>query len=173
MKFLITAGHGAGDPGAVANGVTEADIAVELRDLVAMELLLAGHTVTTDGKKGENQALRMAIKLFGLAPVRLEIHCNASTNGQATGVESISLPKDKALAQRISRGVAQELMLKLRGDQGWIDQSKSARGKLGYVEAGGVILETFFISNPRDLAAYQASKPAVAKAIAKALTAAA
>ena len=57
----------------------------------------------------------------------------------------------------------------VRGDRGWIDQSQSARGKLGYVSAGGLILEVFFISNPAEMAVYQARKWLVAQAIADVL----
>ena len=57
----------------------------------------------------------------------------------------------------------------VRGDRGWIDQSQSARGKLGYVSAGGLILEVFFISNPQEMAVYQARKWLVAQAIADVL----
>ena len=56
-----------------------------------------------------------------------------------------------------------------RCDGGWIDQSQSARGKLGYVNAGGLILEVFFISNPTEMAVYQARKWLVAQAIADVL----
>ena len=50
------------------------------------------------------------------------------------------------------------LGLGLRGDKGWIDQSQSARGRLCYVSAGGIIVELFFLSNPNDYAAWQAKK---------------
>ena len=65
--------------------------------------------------------------------------------------------------------VAGVLGTRVRGDAGWIDQSKSARGRLGYVNAGGVILETFFISNPVEREAYLARLPEVAGAIADAI----
>ena len=45
----------------------------------------------------------------------------------------------------------------------------SARGRLGYVSAGGLILEVFFISNPAEMAVYQARKWLVAQAIADVL----
>lgn len=38
MKYLISAGHGAADPGACANVYTEAGIALEMRELVATRL---------------------------------------------------------------------------------------------------------------------------------------
>jgi N-acetylmuramoyl-L-alanine amidase len=169
MKFVITAGHGDGDPGAVANGTTEAAIVTELRDMIAFKLQGYEHEVFTDGAPKQNKALAFALKLFGLAPIRLELHCNASVNNTAKGVETISLPKDKALAQRLSQGVARVLGTAVRGDKGWIDQTQSVRGRLAYVNNGGMILEVFFLTNSGELAAYQANKKAVAEEIVRTL----
>lgn len=172
MKFVITAGHGDGDPGAVAFGTTEAEIVTHLRDVVAFKLRAAGHEVYTDGERKQNRALAFALKLFGLAPIRLELHCNASVNSTANGVETISLPKDKMLAQNLSLSVARILDTRVRGDKGWIDQSQAARGRLSYVQNGGVILEIFFLTNFAELTAYRAKSWLVAEEIARTLIAA-
>lgn len=166
-EIVITAGHGAGDPGAVAKGVKEADLATELRDIIAIKLLDEGFTVYTDGEKGVNQPLRDALALVKAHPkaLAIELHCNAAANIAARGVESISLPPLKGLCQNISMAIANVLADQVRGDKGWIDQSQSARGKLGYVEAGGIIVELFFLSNPTSLAVYQSKKWLVASAI--------
>ena len=167
--IVLTAGHSDVDPGAVGNGQTEAGIARELRNIVASKLRSMGHRVITDGEPAVNKPLRDAIALIPQGKVAVELHCNAAANPAAGGVECISLPKDKALSQRLSRAVARVLELRVRGDGGWIDQSKSARGRLGYVQAGGLILEVFFISNPAEMAVYQARKWLVAQAIADVL----
>ena len=41
-RYFITAGHGGGDPGAVANGFREADLVRELRDMIVERLQLLG-----------------------------------------------------------------------------------------------------------------------------------
>lgn len=172
MIIVLTAGHSNTDPGAVANGETEAGIMTELRNVVAKKLRELGHTVHTDGEGKINQPLNDALALIKRhrPDVALELHMNAAANASATGVETIALPKDKALAQRLSAAVASELDLRLRGDKGWIDQSQSARGRLGYINAGGLILETAFISNQGDLAAVKAKLWLVAGAIARSIT---
>lgn len=170
MDFVITAGHSNTDPGAVAYGYKEALIAVDMRNLIAAELRAMGHVVWTDGAGADNQPLATAINLIRHGAIALEIHLNASDNAAATGVETIALPAHKALAQRLSMGISSTLGLRLRGDLGWIDQSASARGKLGFVAAGGLIAELAFISNRDDLARLQANMQPVAKAIAKVLT---
>ena len=167
--IVLTAGHSDYDPGAVGNGQTEAGIARELRNIVASKLRAMGHRVITDGEPASNKPLRDAIALIPQGRVAVELHCNAAASPAAGGVECISLPKDKLLSQRLSRAVARVLELRVRGDGGWIDQSQSARGKLGYVNAGGLILEVFFISNPDEMAVYQARKWLVAQAIADVL----
>ena len=162
--FVVTAGHSNTDPGAVANGHKESEIACDMRNMIVSKLRALGHNVFTDGDGKENQPLSKAIKLVsnGMA---IEIHCNAAGNPSATGVECISLPRHKELCQRLSNAIAATTKDNVRGDNGWIDQSKSARGKLGFVEAGGVIVELFFLSNKGDLEQYEKVNWQVAAAI--------
>lgn len=168
---LVSAGHGSGDPGAVYNGVSEADEMLKLRDIVALKLRDAGVQVRTDGARGENLSLREAMKRIPGTAVAVELHLNASTNPAARGVEAISLPAQADVARKLAKAVQGVLGTSLRGDAGWIDQSKSARGKLGFVSAGGIILEVCFLSNPAEFNAYQEKTWLVASAIAGVLKA--
>ena len=118
MDFVITAGHSNTDPGAGGFGYKEALIAVDVRNLIAAELRAMGHQVWTDGAGSDNQPLATAINLIRHGAIALEIHLNASDNPQATGVETIALPKSKALAQRISFAVSSVLSLRVRGEAG-------------------------------------------------------
>lgn len=168
--FTVTAGHNAYDPGAVAEtGETEAALMVELRDIVAHKLRLEGHTVRTDGGWRHNLPLVNAIALIPGSHVAIELHTNSHDNKQATGVEVVSLLKHRELARTIARRIAHVLGLPVRGEGGWIDQTKTARGRLGFVNAGGLVVECFFLSNQQDLARYQKDKWAVASAIVKAV----
>ena len=167
--IVLTAGHSNTDPGAVANGATEAGLMTEMRNIVAKKLREAGHTVHTDGEGTVNQSLNDAIALIKRhqPAVALELHMNAAASPLATGVETIALPKDKRLAQSLSAAVAGVLGMRVRGENGWIDQSQSARGRLGYINAGGLILETAFITNLADLQATRDKLWLVASAIAQ------
>lgn len=166
---VLTAGHSSTDTGACSGGYTEAGLMLELRDVTAEMLRDMGHVVIEDGGDGENLPLRHAISLIGQGAIALELHTNASDNPTARGVEAISLPDQRRLSQRLAQRVADVLGTRVRGAGGWIDQSQSARGRLGYVNAGGVILETFFISNPTERATYFERLPDVAMAIADTL----
>ncbi len=50
-KIIISAGHGGSDPGAVANGHTERDLAIEFRELLVKDLLLLGVKPLIDDNK--------------------------------------------------------------------------------------------------------------------------
>lgn len=169
MKVTLTAGHGANDPGAVAFGYTERDLMTELRDITAAKVVERGHVVKTDGKPWQNLPLVHALTLVPGSDWALELHTNAAGSAGASGVEVVSLPRDKLRAQKIAQAICKVLMIPLRGEGGWIDQTKTARGRLGFVNAGGMVVECFFISNPHDLQKYLERKFLVASAIAEAI----
>ena len=162
----VTAGHSNTDPGAVNGKYKEADLVVNFRNAVAFYLREAGLQVKTDGTGTKNDPLSAAVKLIQGSSVAVEFHMNAATSKQANGVETIALPKDKKLAQELSKAVADAFGSRLRGDNGWIDQSKSARGKLGFISNGGLIVELGFISNEEELFQFNARYWSAAKAVA-------
>lgn len=171
-KIFISAGHGNADPGAVANGTTEATIAVEVRNLVAQQLSAMGVSFEADGDGSLNLPLPRAIELAkACGPVRVEFHLNAGPP-TAKGVECLSGVAQKALAQALAAAVAGVLGNPLRGDKGWKAESESARGRLGFLrQAAGVIVELFFITNAAELDTYRAHKEELAAAIANVLVA--
>ena len=162
----VTAGHSNKDPGAVNGKFKEAELVSQFRNAVAYYLCEAGIQYKTDGVGILNQDLNAAIKLIKGSSVAVEFHMNAALNKSANGVETIALPKDKKLAQDLSKAVADAFGSRLRGDNGWIDQSQSARGKLGFISNGGLIVELGFISNEEELFQFNARYWTAAKAVA-------
>jgi N-acetylmuramoyl-L-alanine amidase len=162
----VTAGHSNTDPGAVNGKFKEAELVSQFRNAVAYYLREAGIQYKTDGVGTLNQDLNTAIKLIKGSSVAVEFHMNAATSKQANGIETIALLKDKKLAQDLSKAVADVFGSRLRGDNGWIDQSQSARGKLGFISNGGLIVELGFISNEAELAQFNAKYWSAAKAVA-------
>ena len=53
--------------------------------------------------------------------------------------------------------------------KGYITQEDSARGKLGYVSNGGLILEVFFISNDSELEVFEEKYWLIAKEVSQVL----
>lgn len=162
-RIFISAGHGAGDPGAVSGKRTEAAIVLELRDLVAHYLEAAGVAFARDGDKGENKALRDAVKMIKTGDVAVEFHLNAAGSAAATGVETLSAEKHKQFGARLCAAIAKRLKISNRGAKG---ESSGQHSRLAFVQAGGVVVELFFLTNPKNLAAYDDTKWLLAKEVA-------
>lgn len=164
--IVITAGHSNKDPGAVANGYSEAKIVTDFRNLVAYYLNAAGASFSTDGEGQDNLPLSEAIKLIKPCSVAVEFHCNAFTSPSATGVETLSNSDLYTLGADLCEVISGELGIANRGAKG---QSSGQHSRLAFVRSGGLICELFFITNPGDLAAYLDKKWLVARAVAKVL----
>lgn len=167
--YTVTAGHDPVKTGASYDGLHEHVLMAELRNIVVLKLEVMGHRVRTDGKGLANLPLPYAITLIPGSTAAIELHTNASDNPKATGVEILCLPSKKELARVMARRIAHVLELPVRGAGGWVDQSQSQHGRLGYVRAGGLVVETFFLSNQIDRARYLERKWLVATAIVEAL----
>lgn len=173
MRILVSAGHTNNpnsDRGAAGNGFIEGVEAVKIRDAVAADLRLRGFEVVEDGSDGVNDPLKKAIALAKTSDIAIEIHFNASTNATATGVEVLAKPKNKKLSQEIAKSIAANLDIPMRGvDSGWKSDSSGQHHRLGFCEAGGLIVEVCFISNPKDMQSYRESFTAMCSGIATAV----
>ena len=168
--ITVTAGHSNKDPGAVNGLFREADIAQEMRNMVASYLRQKDIAVKTDGEGKGNLPLPAAIKLISGSKAAVEFHCNAFSKPSAGGCEALSQPKDRALSQRLCKAVSDVMGIPTRGtDDGWKNEGSGQHSRLGYVRNGGIILELFFISNPTELAVWQDKKWSGAKAVAEVL----
>ena len=166
----LTAGHSNTDPGAVNGSDREADIAQDVRNIVASILRNDyGLEVKTDGEGKGNLPLREAVKLIRGSDVAIEFHTNAAASKAATGVEALSTPKNKRWCQVLSRAVADATGWKLRGEGGYKPDNAGQHSRLAYAQAGGIVFEPFFISNDADLALFKATKWGICRAIATAI----
>lgn len=164
--IVITAGHSSTDPGAVGQGTTEAKVVAAFRNLVAKELSYLGVPYVTDGDGDTNLPLSSAIKLAKAATVAVEFHCNAAAAKSATGVETLSADKDKAFGANLCDAVANATGIRNRGAK---SEGSGQHSRLGFVQAGGVILELYFISNPTDHQAFIVKQAEVARTVAHAI----
>lgn len=167
MKTIfLSAGHSETDPGAVAFRRREADVAVEVRNMVAFYLQQAGVGFEMDGTGTTNLPLNQAAAKAKKHPIGVEFHCNASENLTATGCEVLSGPDDIRLAASISRAIAVSLGIRDRGAK---PENAGQHHRLAFVRAGGMVVELFFITNRQDLGRYDQKKWLMAKAIADVL----
>ncbi|HEY3434250.1 MAG TPA: N-acetylmuramoyl-L-alanine amidase [Solirubrobacterales bacterium] len=169
-SIFVSAGHSNTAPGAVAHGRREADIAVEFRNIVAFYLQRAGIPHELDGTGTVNLPLAKAAAAARKHPIGVEFHCNAATAASATGTECLCGPKDTALAAAISAGIAATLGIRNRGAK---PENAGQHHRLAFVQAGGIIVELFFLTNAGDLAAYDARKWLAGREVAEILAAAA
>lgn len=164
--IVITAGHSNTDPGAVNGAVTEAHIVTDFRNIVAFYLQRSNVNYATDGTNTENLPLSQAIKLIRPGSVAVEFHCNAFSDPRATGVETLSQEKDKRLGSYLCAAVSDILGIANRGAK---KEDAGQHSRLAFVQAGGLILELFFITNPDDLRRYLDKKWLVAREVANIL----
>lgn len=172
--IFLSAGHSTVDSGATTTQVIdgrpvlrkEADIAEEFRNLVAFYLMRANVLHMADGVGDQNLPLATTVKLVGTNRPALEFHCNAAVNPLASGVETLSAPKDLVLGSSICKAIADALGIRNRGAK---PENAGQHHRLAFVRAGGIIVELFFLSNPNDLAAYDARKWLAARAVAQVL----
>ena len=166
----LTAGHSNTDPGAVNGSDREADLAQDMRNIVASILRNDyGLEVKTDGEGKGNLPLREAVKLIRGSDVAIEFHTNASANKSATGIEALSTVKNKRWCQVLSRAVADATGWKLRGDGGFKPDNAGQHSRLAYAQAGGIVFEPFFISNDANLKLFKERKWIICRAVADAV----
>lgn len=164
-SLFISAGHSMSDPGAVGNGLNEADIVLDFRDRL-YEFLADRIVLARDGKPGINLPLRQACELAKRHDIAVEFHCNAAASSSATGTETLSAPSDDEFGEQLCAAIADTLNISNRGDKGEGDGQHS---RLAFIRAGGVIVELFFITNSRDLAAYHEHLDALVGAVGRVL----
>jgi len=173
MATFISAGHNPKgikvDPGAVANGYHEADLAVEFRNLVVGSLKQKNIKVITDSDDERLGEYLRRIK-SGSGSVVLEFHFDAAVSSSATGTTALigndADRLDKAFAKELVEANASILGIKNRGV---LSESDSHRGSLGLMREQGIVslLEICFISNPADLKKYQENKKTLALKVAE------
>lgn len=165
-NLAVCAGHSNKDPGAVAHGFTEEEIVREFRNAVCFCLDARGVVYDTDGVEGENQPLSEAVRLAKAHDVAVEFHCNAAASPGASGTEVYATGGNLRLADKLSKAIAQCLKITNRGAK--LD-SQSQHPRLAFCQAGGLVVELFFLTNRDDLNRFLDLRMAVADEVAKVL----
>ena len=160
------------DRGAAGSGYVEGVEATRLRDRVAELLRAKGLTVTEDGADGVNDPLNRALALARAANRAIEFHFNSHSTPKASGVEVLAKPRHRLLAQAVAIAIASATKLNLRGgDKGFKPDNSGQHHRLAFCEAGGLVVEVCFISNPADMRAYAQNFEQVAQNVADVLAA--
>jgi N-acetylmuramoyl-L-alanine amidase len=158
MTIILDPGHGMGnrregkyDPGAVSDGVTEAEVVMDWANEIMAFLKCAGHKVVRTRINASDPAAvweRADIARQYKGQVMLSLHCNAAT-GQASGAECFFRgPERKANAAAISKAVADALGIRDRGAK---TEASSQHSRLAVMDFQPCyLLELGFIDNEGD-----------------------
>lgn len=178
FRLMIDPGHtGQSDPGAVAGGVREADVvldvALRLRDELAgtpgLEIRLTRESAADPVKPWSQAAdlswrARMA-NVWG-ANAYVSLHLNAAQNTEAHGVETYHHPDASPAARRAAQVIQRHLAPLFRRDRG----VKAANyAVLRETRCPAVLVEMGFVTNPDDRK--QLSNPSFRQKLAEALAA--
>ena len=155
MIYLI-AGHHDKDPGAVSNGLKEADLTKKVRDLVYDRIKqLSPKTFVSkdDDKDTLSQVIRKIKPNIQSDDILIDFHYN-SAGSSATGVECVvdDFAGDRSIeiAEKICNIIHSITGLKNRGVKREKDTPRKQLGILG-MRGSAVIVEMGFISNIDDV----------------------
>lgn len=171
LTVFPSAGHSNADPGAVANGFKEGELTKELRNMVAERLKAANHRFITDNDNESNLQYQGRIKP-GSGSVLLDFHFNAgppSATGTEVIVSNVANDNSRLFARELVDGASRILGIRNRGVKG---ETGSQHSRIGILHLGAgiaALAEVCFITNERDLAAYQVNKERLADFYAKTL----
>ncbi len=176
--IFLSAGHYRRDPGAVANGLQENNLTIELRDLVVKELLALGQVLGKNFKvDNDDWDLRTYLHNLhsGTGSVVFEIHFDSGSpkaSGCTMIVPNRGWTQESTLEYQMGDEISKATSFALQlPNHGVIDETKSARGKLGIMRPLGIngLLEVGFITNQTDITHYNTHKFELAKTLAKIL----
>lgn len=168
LTIFPSAGHHNADSGAYYNGRKESEEMKCFRDLVIRALTAKGYPSIPD-HDNETASQHQARIKPGNGSVVIEFHLNAAANITATGTEAVvkenPTKNSVEMAAELVDVTAKILGIKSRGV---LSEARTARRKIGIVNKAGTtaLLEICFLSNPKDMAAYDANKTQLATAVA-------
>jgi N-acetylmuramoyl-L-alanine amidase len=153
LKIVVDAGHGGTDPGAVANGLKEEDIVLDVAKRVKPKLESAGAAVimTRESDVYPKLAERVQLANSQKADAFLSIHANASTSTAAYGTETYwdsqyFGPESKLLAEYIQSQLVSKMGTRDRGVK------EAPFYVIHNTTMPSVLIELAFITNSSDAA---------------------
>lgn len=153
-RIVIDPGHGGKDPGAISNGLREADITLQIAERLAERLRREGYEVFLTRDTSETVALeeRTAFANRKKADLFISLHLNANRDPKARGVETyfLNLTTDETAIQVAARenatssrslgelqGIINDLMLNSKINESSRFASELHKGVLGASRAVG------------------------------------
>lgn len=154
-RVCVDPGHGGSppslqwDPGAVRDGIREADIALQIADKVARALSQAGHEPVMTRRDDTYVGLQERADIANAqgADRFVSIHCNSHETEEPKGYEVLHYPGSPG--EQLAGYILDELRLALPEHE---DRGPKPRGDLTVLRATrmpAVLVEVEFLSHPR------------------------
>lgn len=180
-KVTFDAGHGGHDSGAVGlGGLRESDVALHLASLCAQFAIQHGWTIATTRSSDKFVGLAERADRANLSrcDAFVSIHCNASTNPDASGYE-IWTTKGQTAADPLAESILRSMGRAFPGEVARLDKADGDGDKeagfavLRETHAPAVLVEVGFISHPETEAKMHSGEwlASVARAIVDGLNA--
>ncbi len=176
MRVLIDPGHGGQDPGAVAAGIHEADVVLDVGLRLAQELLARQIVPTLTRYRDVTipLATRVGIERLVEPDLFISIHCNAADTPAASGMEVWTSPGETP-ADRAATAILEALVAafpdrRVRADWEDGDPDREARFYvLRRTLCPAVLVELEFLTNAggRVFLTDQGTRPRIAAALAE------
>lgn len=175
LKIFINPGHDIDlDPGACANGIREVDIVLAIGKQLKQIMENIGYPcylLQSDNLAGENPSRPnvCATANDSDADVFVSIHCNAATNPNAKGTETLVYANNGGKASILANCIQKQLVKSINTvDRGIKERPNLA--VLRHTNMPAVLVETAFISNEQDAYKLKNMQYTIAAAIARGLT---
>lgn len=167
-KLFITAGHRGGATGANANGYSEAELAIKLRNDITNAMTAKGFEVVNDC---DTDSLTNVVKDINHncsnIDICIDIHFNSFANSSANGTEVLvqSHPTNTEieLAEDILNGVCSTLETRNRGIKKEAQSQYKRLAMLSGTKCNSVLLEVCFISSKSDMVRFKSKYNALIK----------
>lgn len=149
-KFIVDAGHGGKDPGAVGvNGLTESETTLKMAYLIGFKLKEMGAEVVLTRPTEEFVTLKgrvITAKEHRDADAFISIHCNAVGNREVEGIETYYY-RNSTISPELAEKIQKSMMAEF--------EDHNDRGTKGagyyvtkYTPMAAALVEMEFISNP-------------------------
>lgn len=176
VRIFLSAGHGGGDPGAIAGGTTESEELIKTRDAVVQEMRSRGLKVLwIPDTLNLKQTISWINDHSRRGDVALEIHADAFSNTSVRGASIYYIDENeqrKADAELVLRALLEAVPdLPSRGAK---PDTATGVGRLGFcrqVDIPSLLLELGFLTNPQDRTLLQTKRQDFARGIADGLQA--
>lgn len=162
ISILLIAGHGAGDSGAVGNGLKESDLTREFANLILKKLKNTCYVDLADTSRNWFEYLRTNNHDFSYYDYVLEIHFNA---GGGTGSEIYVTSSEQGIT------VEESVLKNLCETAGYANRGVKRKNftVIQSIKSQGIssaLLEVCFVDNVIDIDIYEQKKELLAQAVA-------